>query len=50
MADSWSSVNSPEKDLAGKVTSWYDEVKMIIGFITSFSALITGKNSVTELF
>jgi len=26
MADSWSSVNSPERDLAGKVTGWYDEV------------------------
>ena len=27
MADSWSSVNSPERDLAGKVNGWYEEVK-----------------------
>jgi hypothetical protein len=36
MADSWSSVNSPEKDLAGKVTGWYDEVvifKHVVFFI-----------------
>jgi hypothetical protein len=26
MADSWSSVNTPERDLARKVTGWYDEV------------------------
>ena len=26
MADSWSSVNSPERDLAGKVNGWYEEV------------------------
>jgi hypothetical protein len=26
MADSWSSVNSPEKDLAGKMQMWYNEV------------------------
>ena len=26
MADSWSSVNTPERDLATKVTGWYDEV------------------------
>lgn len=26
MADSWSSVNSPEKSLADKVTGWYNEV------------------------
>jgi hypothetical protein len=27
MADSWSSVNTPERSLANKVTAWYDEVR-----------------------
>jgi len=28
MADSWNSANKLDKDLAGKVTAWYDEVKI----------------------
>jgi hypothetical protein len=33
IADSWSSVNNPDKNLVRKVTAWYDEVN---GFVITF--------------
>ena len=33
-ADSWSSINSPERDLAGKVLAWYDEVKKYLELLS----------------
>ena len=29
-ADSWSSVNSLERDLPAKITAWYDEVRVCL--------------------